>query len=149
MRTPRPGGSGPHREPRAQGPRGDAMGSEGAPLVDGEAGRLIRPYTVSNGRTRPSGHFDLMTLVIATGSRPQSYLGPDHTQVLRLCGGPVSVAELAAQIRLPAVVTKVLLSDLADCGAISARAPVRVPLGPDPTGRELLEAVLNGLRKRL
>ncbi|MDJ1131109.1 DUF742 domain-containing protein [Streptomyces iconiensis] len=118
-------------------------------MVDDDAGRLIRPYTVCNGRTRPSGHFDLMTLVMATGSRPQSYLGPDHTQVLGLCGGPVSVAELAAQIRLPAAVTKVLLSDLADCGAISARAPVHVPLGPEPTDRELLEAVLDGLRKRL
>jgi hypothetical protein len=119
------------------------------PLLDDDAGRLVRPYTVSNGRTRPTAHFDLMTLVMTTGVRPQSYLGPDHAQVLGLCGGPVSVAELAAQIRLPAVVTKVLLSDLAGCGVISARAPSRAPLGPDPTDRELLEAVLDGLRKRL
>ncbi|NGO68425.1 DUF742 domain-containing protein [Streptomyces boncukensis] len=119
------------------------------PLLDDDAGRLVRPYTASNGRTRPSAHFDLMTLVMATGARPQGYLGPDHAQVLGLCCGPVSVAELASRIRLPAVVTKVLLSDLADCGAISTRAPAPAPLGPDPTDRELLEAVLDGLRKRL
>jgi hypothetical protein len=119
------------------------------PWVDGDAGRLVRPYTVSNGRTRPSSEFDLMTLVMATGDRPQSYLGPDHSHVLGLCGGPVSVAEIAAQIAQPAVVTKVLLSDLVDCGAITSRAPARVPLGPNSTDRDLLEAVLDGLRKRL
>lgn len=119
------------------------------PWLDGDAGRLVRPYAVSNGRTRPSAQFDLMTLVMATGARPHNYLGPDHTHVLALCGGPVSVAEIAAQISQPAVVTKVLLSDLVDCGAITSRAPARAPLGTDPTDRDLLEAVLDGLRKRL
>ncbi|MGH3313582.1 MAG: DUF742 domain-containing protein [Streptomyces sp.] len=119
------------------------------PWLDDDAGRLIRPYTVSNGRTKPSAQFDLLTLVMATGDRPQSYLGPDHSHVLGLCGGPVSVAEIAAQISQPAVVTKVLLSDLVDCGAITSRAPTRAPLGPNPNDRDLLEAVLDGLRKRL
>ncbi|MGW7520920.1 DUF742 domain-containing protein [Streptomyces sp. NPDC054796] len=130
--------------------RGDPVDPVGGgPWLDDEAGRLIRPYTVCDGRTKPSAHFDLMTLVMATGSRPQSYLGPDHSHVLGLCGGPVSVAELAAQIRQPAVVTKVLLSDLVDCGAITARAPTHTARGADPTDRDLLEAVLDGLRKRL
>ncbi|MCT2591688.1 DUF742 domain-containing protein [Streptomyces sp. N2-109] len=119
------------------------------PWLDGDAGRLVRPYTVSDGRTKPSAHFDLLTLVMATGTRPHSYLGPDHSHVLGLCGGPLSVAEIAAHIRQPAMVAKVLLSDLVDCGAITARAPERAPLGSDPTDRDLLEAVLDGLRKRL
>jgi hypothetical protein len=119
------------------------------PWLDDDAGRLIRPYTVSNGRTKPTAQFDLMTMVMATGIRPHSYLGPDHSHVLKLCGGPVSVAEIAAQIAQPAVVTKVLLSDLVDCGAITSRAPGRAPLGNDPTDRHLLEAVLDGLRRRL
>ncbi|UGY94536.1 DUF742 domain-containing protein [Streptomyces gobiensis] len=117
------------------------------PWLDDAAGRLIRPYTVSNGRTRPTAQFDLMTLVMATGERPRSGLEPDHVHVLDLCVGPTSVAEIAAHIRMPAVVTKVLLSDLVDWGAVTARAPA--VLGPDPTDRELLEAVLHGLRKRL
>lgn len=121
---------------------------EKEPWLDDAAGRLIRPYTVSNGRTRPTTEFDLLTMVRATGSRPQSYLGPDHAQVLGLCGGPMSVAEIAAHVRLPAVVTKVLLSDLMDCGAVTVRAPAPVG-GADPTDRDLLEAVLHGLRKRL
>ncbi|WP_030253302.1 DUF742 domain-containing protein [Streptomyces violens] len=125
------------------------QGSE--PLwLDDEAGRLVRPYTVSNGRTRPTAHFDLLTMVIATGKRPVTCQGPDYMQVLGLCGGPVSVAEVAAHIRLPAVVTKVLLADLVDCGALTARAPAQNPQGPSHcTDRALLEAVLHGLRQRL
>ncbi|MFI7098939.1 DUF742 domain-containing protein [Streptomyces sp. NPDC050161] len=116
---------------------------------DDEAGRLVRPYTVSNGRTRPTAHLDLLTMVMATGQRPAA-CGPDHAQVLGLCGGPVSVAEIAAHIGLPAAVTKVLLADLVDCGALTARAPASVPAGPaSRTDRDLLEAVLHGLRKRL
>ncbi|NJQ02643.1 DUF742 domain-containing protein [Streptomyces zingiberis] len=115
--------------------------------MDDRAGRLVRPYTVSNGRTRPSSELGLMTLVMATGSRPKNYLGPDHAQVLELCGGPMSVAELSAHVRLPAVVTKVLLSDLVDCGAVTTREPRTA--AAVRTDKDVLKAVLHGLRKRL
>ena len=116
--------------------------------LDDDAGRLVRPYTVSNGRTRPSAHFDLLTQVVANGVRPNLYLGPDYEQVLDLCGVPLSVAEVAAHMRLPAVITKVLLSDLVQHDALTTRAPHLMRAG-SPTDRTLLEAVLNGLRKRL
>ncbi|MGW0699827.1 DUF742 domain-containing protein [Streptomyces sp. NPDC002867] len=116
------------------------------PLLDDAAGRLIRPYTVSGGRTRPTTALDLLSLVMATGSAPQGHLGPEHTMALGLCHGPTSVAEISAHLRLPAVVTKVLLSDLVDCGAVTARAP---RTHDTPTDRSLLEAVLDGLRRRL
>ncbi|MEO3974712.1 DUF742 domain-containing protein [Streptomyces sp. CAU 1734] len=116
------------------------------PLLDEEAGRLIRPYTVSGGRTRPTAALDLLSLVIATGTVPEECLGPEYTLALRLCRGPISVAEISAHLGLPAAVTKVLLSDLVDCGAITARAPRS---HDTPTDRSLLEAVLDGLRRRL
>ncbi|QIP83468.1 DUF742 domain-containing protein [Streptomyces sp. Tu 2975] len=116
------------------------------PLLDDAAGRLIRPYTVSGGRTRPTAALDLLSLVMATGAPPQAHLGPEHTTALGLCHGPTSVAEISAHLRLPAVVTKVLLSDLVDCGAVTARAPRS---HDTPTDRSLLEAVLDGLRRRL
>jgi hypothetical protein len=116
------------------------------PLLDDAAGRLIRPYTVSGGRTRPTTALELLSLVMATGVPPRIRLGPEHTMALRLCGGPTSVAEVSARLRLPAAVTKVLLADLVDCGAVTARAPR--PLH-SPTDRSLLEAVLDGLRRRL
>ncbi|MGW3955078.1 DUF742 domain-containing protein [Streptomyces sp. NPDC004752] len=122
--------------------------AEDVSWLDDDAGRLVRPYTVSNGRTRPSAHFDLLTMVMATGTRPQTYLGPDYDQVLALCDAPMSVAEVAAHLRLPAVITKVLLSDLVTHRALTTRAP-RVVEAASPTDRNLLEAVLHGLRKRL
>ncbi|WP_374984827.1 DUF742 domain-containing protein [Streptomyces fradiae] len=116
------------------------------PWLDDAAGRLIRPYTVSGGRTRPTAALDLLSLVMATGAPPPAPLGPEHTTALGLCHGPTSVAEIAAHLRLPAVVTKVLLSDLVDCGALTARQPRH---HHDSTDRSLLEAVLDGLRRRL
>ena len=116
------------------------------PWLDDAAGRLIRPYTVSGGRTKPSTTLDLLSMVMATGSIPQAHMGPEHSLALGLCGGPTSVAEIAAHLRLPAVVTKVLISDLVDCGALTAKAP---RFHATPTDRSLLEAVLDGLRQRL
>ena len=122
--------------------------AEDGSWLDDEAGRLVRPYAVSNGRTRPSAHFDLLTFVMATGSRPQTYLGPDYDRVLALCDAPVTVAEVAAHLQLPAVITKVLLSDLVTYKALTTRAPRPIEAAL-PTDRKLLEAVLHGLRKRL
>ncbi|MEV0976611.1 DUF742 domain-containing protein [Streptomyces sp. NPDC049915] len=117
--------------------------------LDDEAGRLVRPYTVSNGRTQPAIHFDLLSLVMATGTRPKAYLGAEHDQVLTLCEHrPVSVAEIAARLRLPATITKVLLSDLLGHEALVTQAPRPIEAA-SPTDRALLEAVLDGLRKRI
>ncbi|MFF3905902.1 DUF742 domain-containing protein [Streptomyces sp. NPDC001848] len=116
------------------------------PWLDDAAGRLVRPYTISNGRTRPTAALDLMSQVMATGSTPRGALGPEHAQALGLCRSPVPVAEVAAHLRLPAAVTKVLLSDLVDCGALTTRPPAH---HHNPTDRSLLEAVLDGLRRQL
>ncbi|MFC7259193.1 MULTISPECIES: DUF742 domain-containing protein [Streptomyces] len=116
------------------------------PWLDDAAGRLVRPYTVSNGRTRPTTALDLLSQVMATGATPLGYLGPEHSQALELCRMPVSVAEMAAHLKLPAVVTKVLLSDLVDCGALTTKPP---SFHHNPTDRSLLEAVLDGLRRQL
>ena len=116
------------------------------PWLDDAAGRLVRPYTVSNGRTRPTTALDLMSQVMATGATPLGYLGPEHEQALEMCRLPVSVAEMAAQLKLPAAVTKVLLSDLVDCGALTTKPP---EISHNPTDRSLLEAVLDGLRRQL
>ncbi|MFF5428149.1 MULTISPECIES: DUF742 domain-containing protein [unclassified Streptomyces] len=124
----------------------NATPHQDGPWLDDAAGRLIRPYTVSGGRTKPSTALDLLSMVMATGTTPQPHLGPEHSLALGLCDGPTSVAEIAAHLRLPAVVTKVLISDLVDCGALTARAP---RFHANPTDRSLLEAVLDGLRQRL
>lgn len=114
--------------------------------LDGDAGRLVRPYTVSNGRTSPTAQFDLLSMVMATGDVGAAQLEHDHALALALCRQPASVAEIAARLRLPAAVTKVLLSDLVECGAVTARVPQPAT---GPSDRLLLERVLDALQRRL
>lgn len=123
-------------------------GASDEPLLDDAAGRLVRPYTVSDGRTRPTAHFDLMTMVGATGAVLRRDLGLDHSSVLELCARPVTVAEIAAHMQMPATVIKVLLSDLVERGVVATRDFDLTPAGKYPD-QELLEAVRDGLLKRL
>ena len=120
------------------------------PLTNETVGRLVRPYTVSDGRTRATSHFTLVTVVRATGAQTQGTFGLEHAQVLALCESPVSVAEVAARMQVPAAVVKVLLSDLAEGGAVvTGHAP---PPSADHYAlpdRDLLEAVRDALLKRL
>jgi uncharacterized protein DUF742 len=125
--------------------------------LDGDAGRLVRPYAVSNGRTTASRRLDLLSMVVATGIATSAGLEPDHLQILGLCLRPASVAEIAARVRLPAAVTKVLLSDLVDCGAVRTAGPRSATdaaaAGATSTTsmstRVLLERLLDGLQRRL
>ncbi|WP_210636502.1 DUF742 domain-containing protein [Streptomyces sp. GESEQ-13] len=120
------------------------------PLTNETVGRLVRPYTVSDGRTRATSHFTLVTVVRATGAQTRGTFGLEHAQVLALCESPVSVAEVAARMQVPAAVVKVLLSDLAEGGAVvTGHAP---PPSADHYAlpdRDLLEAVRDALLKRL
>lgn len=114
--------------------------------IDEKAGRLVRPYTVSNGRTSPTNKLDLLSMVKSTGRSARSGLDPDLALALHLCHDPTPVVEVAAHLKVPAVVAKVLLSDLIDCGAATTHAPRPAA---DPTDRSVLEALLHGLQQRL
>jgi hypothetical protein len=111
--------------------------------LDDAAGPLVRPYTVNAGRTQPTVELDLLSLVVATGHSPP-VMDPEHAKALSLCRAPTSVAEVAAHLRLPVVVTKVLLADLVDIQAMTTRAP---RTAADRTDRVLLEKLLDGLQR--
>ncbi|MGV9250115.1 DUF742 domain-containing protein [Streptomyces sp. NPDC003697] len=120
------------------------------PLTNQAVGRLVRPYTVSDGRTRATSHFTLVTVVRATGAQTEGTFGLEHAQVLALCENPVSVAEVAARMQVPAAVVKVLLSDLAEGGAVVAgHAPPPSADHYARPDRDLLEAVRDALLKQL
>lgn len=112
----------------------------------GSAGPLVRPYTVTGGRTRPAeAGLDMISIVVATRERVDwSALEPEHAAILRLCERPVSVAELSAQLDLPMTVVKVLLGDLIADGDVLARAPMPAS---DPPHMSVLQAVLDGIRR--
>ncbi len=105
----------------------------------------VRPYAMTNGRTQPSTPLDLMSLVRATGRGMvgPSQLGVEHAKALELCRTPTSVAEVAGRLRRPVTVTKVVLSDLIELGAVIAKfAPSEYSNDP-----AILEAVIDGLRR--
>jgi hypothetical protein len=110
-----------------------------------EAGPVVRPYTVTSGRTRPSrGRFDLVSLVVAT--RPAAALPPDRSPeqraIVAMAQRPVSVAELAARLNLPASLVQVLLGDLLDATLITVSHPYPATY----YHRDTLEAIRDGLR---
>jgi hypothetical protein len=111
---------------------------------DESAGALVRPYAMTYGRTRASTDFDLITLVVAARSPdPDEVWEPEHLSILELAQRPVSVAEIAAGMNLPAGVVRVLLDDLRSRGALMVRAASLDTSTPNLT---ILKAVADGLR---
>ncbi|MFI6444052.1 DUF742 domain-containing protein [Kitasatospora sp. NPDC050543] len=114
---------------------------------DKEAGHLVRPYAITNGRTGPARPgFALITLVVTADPRVDlSRLAPEPATILDLCRErPLAVAEIAAQLDLPVSVVKVLLDDLSQAQLILTRAPVELAEAPDIA---LIQAVIEGVRR--
>ncbi|MEO3750642.1 DUF742 domain-containing protein [Streptomyces sp. B6B3] len=110
-----------------------------------------RLYTVTGGRSRAAAQvFDLVTLVVSE-SDPTPGMQSEHARILRICRNPTAVVEIAANLRLPVSIVKILLSDLLAMGRITARHPRAVRAtttadGTHITDPELLEQVLVALR---
>ncbi|MER5472889.1 DUF742 domain-containing protein [Streptomyces sp. NPDC002935] len=112
---------------------------------------MVRPYTVTGGRTRPSDRhvIDLMSQVTALET-DAGQPGVDHaaTALLDLlCRGPRPVVELAADSDLPLTVVRVLLGDLAESGLVRIDEPHRPPHGGPAADPELLREIVERLRE--
>ena len=129
----------PQRQPYPQGQQFPAE-------EEGSSTRLVRPYTVTGGRTQPRYKLALEALVTATVYEPRdlSVLAPECQAILQFCLDWRSVAEISAVLRLPLGVARILVADM------SADGLVRIHQRDDSEGRpdlNLLERVLSGLRK--
>jgi hypothetical protein len=114
--------------------------------VDGAAGPVIRPYAFVGGRTTPAGaFFDLIAMVTArrTPDGPV-HLEPEHQRILAMCAEPRSVADLAADLRIPLGVVRVILADLREQGLVTIRPPVAPNRLPDTYALRRIE---DGLRR--
>src|SRR5437879_3053014 len=113
---------------------------------DDAAGPLTRPYTVTGGRTRTGNiGLDLLTLVVAVTSVAEAAtMPPEYGRIVRLCQQPLSVAEVAAYLKLPLPVVKVLLSDLIEQRHVIFRSATSMTATPD---ERILQAVLDGIRR--
>ena len=111
---------------------------------DGGAGRLVRPYAIAGGRTTTThAQPDLATQVKATRlNYDPTDLEPEHEDVVALCRRPMAIAEVAAQMNIPLFVTKVLVGDLIDRGALETGRRI---LDNPPPDMRLLEQILDRL----
>jgi hypothetical protein len=115
----------------------------------------VRPYSLTGGRTRTGHELPVETFVMtierpgeeparAGGAGGRAEPAPELREIVDLCRGMRSVAEISALLRIPLGVVRVLVSDLADQGRIRVFGTGHGPGGPD---RALLERVLDGLRR--
>lgn len=116
-----------------------------------ETGAMVRPYTVTRGRTRPSDRYTIDLMSQVTAVHPdEGGPGVDHARARLLDllrHGPRPVAELAADADLPLTVVRVLLGDLAEAGLVRIDAP-RQLLPDDPaTDPGLLQEIVERLRE--
>ncbi|AXE22973.1 DUF742 domain-containing protein [Streptomyces globosus] len=126
----------------------------------------VRPYSLTGGRTRFTQVLHVETFVAALDSRvsqPQQPGGgnapdgvpaadrdadrdrmPEMPAIVEVCRRMRTIAEIAALLKLPLGVVRVLVSDLADQGRVRVYGTGHGPGRPD---RALLERVLSGLRR--
>ena len=113
--------------------------------LDAEAGPVVRPYALTQGRTRYTGEsFDLVATVLATHTFSDlAALAPEHISVLQLARSPTTVADIASDVDLPLGVVQIILADLRELGLVVISTPVVMAERID---RHTLREVLNGLR---
>jgi Protein of unknown function (DUF742) len=121
------------------------MPSHDEQWLDAEAGPVVRPYALTQGRTRHTGEsFDLVATVRATRSLTDpGSLAPEHISVLRLARVPTTVADIASDVDLPLGVVRIILADLRELGLVVISTPVVMA---EQIDKHTLREVLNGLR---
>jgi uncharacterized protein DUF742 len=115
---------------------------------DADAVPLVRPYSRTGGRTRSNLDLAIEALVSTSdlGRARNNQLDGTHQPIAELCAQSRSVAEVAALLRIPLGVARVLVSDMVGLGLVvvhrtaDADASGGVPIS-------LMERVLAGLHR--
>lgn len=126
---------------------------------DGGDARVVPLYALAQGTRRPRPEaegpdaapaddvpWEAMVTATRIGLDSRSRLQFEQGQIVDLCRRPVSVAEVAAHLRVPVGVARLLVAELRDEGMVTAHVPT---YGGDgrPSG-EVLDRLLAGLRSR-
>jgi hypothetical protein len=108
---------------------------------------LVRPYTLTAGRTVPPVDLPLEAPIIPLHFAPApTWPGTDvRAKILGLGVEGPSVAEIAARLALPLGVARVLIGDLVTQGYLRVDATLSGSASPDER-RELIGRTLRGLR---
>ena len=113
------------------------------------AASLVRPYTRTGGRTKPVRDLDLEALVRTTVSGKEAstgpWLNPEHTTIIEMCTGTVSVAEVAVRLKVPIGVARVIIADMVDLGLVEVMRTSAAD--GDERDPAFLRRVLSGLQR--
>lgn len=115
--------------------------------LDAAAGPVVRPYALTQGRTRHAGEaFDLVATVTVTRARvaDPDGLAPEHIAVLKLAQAATTVVDIASDVDLPLGVVRILLADLREFGLVTIHAPVSAKARQ--VDKNTLREVLHGLQ---
>lgn len=112
----------------------------------GRTNRVVRPYAITGGRLRlDQDEIEVESLVTTTSMGADARrLSFERRSIALLCRDVLSVAEIAAELRLPLGVVRLLVGDMADQGLVDLHRPAQFDDRPDLS---LLERVLYGLRQ--
>jgi hypothetical protein len=120
-------------------------------LDRGEDTAIVRPYALTGGRTKSNYALELETLVStkanAEGAISEAVVEQiESLSIMEECRSPRSVAEIAAILRVPLGVARVLISDAADAGLVTVHKTISGNDGAE-AHLVLMERVLSGLRR--
>ena len=80
-------------------------------------GPMVRPYFLTGGRTTSIGE-DLPMESLVMVKLDDGSAVAERREILDACAEPIAIAEIAARVRLPLGVARVLVSDLAALGVV-------------------------------
>jgi hypothetical protein len=113
---------------------------------DARMPRFVRPYVITQGRTKAPGATLALEAAVHASVLPEQFDprgSPEARRIVELCQHPLSIAEVSARMALPVGVLRVLVGDLTAAGAVT----IGTSATPDAaTDISLLERLLDGIR---
>lgn len=110
-------------------------------------GRLVRPYSITRGRTGAGEPLIALEAQIAAtprGMRTRHMYQWEEKEIITLTRREMAIIELAATLDVPIGVVRVLVSDLRERGAVTIGEPTADVSGTEYT--DLLTKVLDGIK---
>jgi hypothetical protein len=114
------------------------------PDDDAPVARVVRPYTLTGGRTAPKVELPVEARLHREGGGSEEPTDANLARILAVCDKS-SVAEVSAHVHMPIGVVRVLLGDLIEQGHVRVQATLTADSSQDER-RELIERTLRGLR---
>jgi len=107
---------------------------------------FVRPYMLTGGRAKVKGAdvpFDAPVVALVLTDELDASATPETHSIVTMCATPVPVAEIAARLKVPLGIARVLVGDLAQQGTLR----ISLPGSTDKQSEvKLLERLLDGIR---